>query len=241
MITFWAVLFTNLYTFPMYIAARSGAGLSDALLARGDAALGLTVPTVLGFVREHPRVGQILSLAYDALKLLMLLPVLVLPLLGRMRQAKEYLVGCMVAALIAFPIFAFVQAVGPWAHHGYAPRVDQEMTMRVFLALKRPEVFRLDFQKVEGLIAFPSFHTILAVLGAVALWPQRHLRWPSLVLAVMVIISTVTTGWHYVVDVLSGLAVAALTVVLSRAFGRLDERVSAGLSAAGSAAAERSP
>jgi len=32
------------------------------------------------------------------------------------------------------------------------------------------------------------------------------------------VLSTLTTGWHYVIDVLGGLAVAALAVAVAKAF-----------------------
>src|SRR5262249_55436 len=61
----------------------------------------------------------------------------------------------------------------------------------------------------------------LAVLAAAALWPVRYLRWPAAVLAALIVVSTVTTGWHYVSDVLGGLALAALSLAVARGYLRL--------------------
>ena len=66
-----------------------------------------------------------------------------------------------------------------------------------------------------GIICFPSFHVFWAVVSAHALQPFRILRYPAIVVATLVTISTVTTGWHYGVDVIGGLLLAAVTTVLA--------------------------
>jgi membrane-associated phospholipid phosphatase len=68
----------------------------------------------------------------------------------------------------------------------------------------------LDMQKA-GIVSFPSYHVELAILSAMALSSIRCLRAPAWVLAALVCVSTVLTGWHYGVDVLGGLAVAIIT------------------------------
>jgi membrane-associated phospholipid phosphatase len=37
-------------------------------------------------------------------------------------------------------------------------------------------------------------------------------------LAVLILISTMTTGWHYFVDVLGGLLVAVISILLARSY-----------------------
>ena len=80
--------------------------------------------------------------------------------------------------------------------------------MRVFAALKVEEVFVMDLSYVNGLLCFPSFHTILAILAAVALWSIPYARWLSSLWAGLIVVSTVTTGWHYVIDVVAGLVIS---------------------------------
>jgi hypothetical protein len=52
-----------------------------------------------------------------------------------------------------------------------------------------------------GIVCFPSFHVIWAVLSGWSLWSIKPLRILGAELASLVV---VTTGWHYVCDVLAG-------------------------------------
>jgi len=69
---------------------------------------------------------------------------------------------------------------------------------------------------LRGLIAFPSYHGVLAIL---LIWYARHvswLRWPFLALNTVVLISTPEQGGHHLVDVLAAFPVAALAIFLAR-------------------------
>ena len=45
-----------------------------------------------------------------------------------------------------------------------------------------------------------------ALLAAFALWSLPYLRWPAAFVSTLIIISTVTTGWHYAADVAGGVS-----------------------------------
>jgi membrane-associated phospholipid phosphatase len=227
LMTFWGVLLTNLYLLPEHLAARRDVPWSDALLARADAALGVTVPDVMRLAEAWPAVAHGLGIAYALLIVLVMLAVMVPPMVGRMDKAKEYAVACLFAAAVSMPLFAAFRAVGPWSVYGYTPSPEQAGEVRTLLALKSGAPFLLDLGNQDGLIAFPSFHAVLAVLAAAALWPVRYLRWPAAVLAALIVVSTVTTGWHYVTDVLAGLVVAAASLAVARGYLRLERRAEA--------------
>ena len=222
MMTFWGVVVTNLYLIPEHLAARREAPWSDAMLARLDSALGVEVPDVLRLMQALPAVARVLAFAYGLLIFLVMLATMVPPMYGRMDKAKEYAVACLFAAAVSIPLLAVWPAAGPWSHYGYAPSPRQEGTTRTLMALRSGELFLLDLGNHSGLICFPSFHTVLAVLTAVALWPVPFLRWPSAVLAGLIVLSTVTTGWHYFSDVLGGLILTVASLAVARGYLRLE-------------------
>jgi hypothetical protein len=225
LMTTWAFVFGILHIVPMFIAARRRVPLCDALLARLDAALGLEVPAVLQAVEGYPALRQVLEFSYNTLLVLVTVAIMTPPMCGKMRAAKEYAIGVVLAALICLPLFAAFQAVGPWVYHGYTPATDQANYLREFAAVKSEEWYAIDLSYSDGLICFPSFHTILAVLAATALWPIRYVRWPAAVLAGLIVVSTVTTGTHYVIDTVAGLFVAGLVRLLAKGYTRLEARL----------------
>ena len=221
---FWAIAVSSLYVFPMYMAARQPAELCDAPLARADAAIGIVVPDVLEFAARFPLAQRWLGIAYDALILLVALAIMLPPLFGRMDLAKTYALSCVIAAMISIPMLAVVPAIGPWETYGFAPDGPQRQYAEVLVALRSDEWLTLDPMKADGLITFPSFHAILAVLAAAALWFVKYLRWLAAALAVLIVISTLTTGWHYLVDVWAGLLLAWLAWLAARALVFLEMR-----------------
>src|SRR5947208_1761490 len=88
-LTFWAVLFGFLHLVPMFVAARMRVEPCDALLARLDARLGLEVPDVLNIMDAFPRVQHLLGICYDTLIFLVTLAIMIPPMCGKMRVAKE--------------------------------------------------------------------------------------------------------------------------------------------------------
>jgi hypothetical protein len=221
LIAFWMALATNLHLLPMFVAGRADAHLADATLARWDRAFGLEVTQIIALSRHYPAVDHALGVVYRSLMLLIAAAVILTPLTGRVVAAMETIVACVISISLAFPAFAMLQARGPWRFYGYAPLINQDGFEAQFDALKSKAWYFVDFGYKEGIICFPSYHTILAVLAAVALSRIPYLGWIAKVWAALIVVSTLTTGSHYVVDVLAGLAIAALSVAGARGVSRL--------------------
>lgn len=222
LIAFWAVLFTNLHKFPMFIAARAPFPLRDELFAHTDRAIGLQVTDVRAWMQASPALTLVFNVSYDLLLPLMTLAIVAPPMVGRTDAGKEFIIGCVVAALISMPIFAVLPGIGAWTQYGYSANAAQRSCEMTLLRLKEPGPFELDLSFADGLICFPSFHAILAILAGLALWPVPYLRWLGVVLGAIITLSTLTTGWHYVIDVLGGLAVVVLCVLAAKGFTRLE-------------------
>src|SRR5438132_11016470 len=102
------------------------------------------VPDVLKVMDELPRLNQFLKVCYDTLIFLVTLAIMIPPMCGKMRVAKEYAIATLASALISIPLFAAFQAVGPWQYYQYAADADQQVYMRTFFALKSSHWFSLD-------------------------------------------------------------------------------------------------
>jgi PAP2 superfamily len=224
LIVFWSLVLGLVYIPPMYIAARCPVPFRDGALARMDRALGMDVPAILNVVENFPRCKRFLDYCYDTLLVLVVIAVMIPPVCGKLTRAKEYLVAGIASAVISIPLFALLPAQGPWAYYQYAATPEQRTVEHVIVALKGPDPFVLHYFQIEGIISFPSFHTILAILAAFALWPVRFVRWPASLLAALIVISSLTTGWHYAVDILAGIAVTIACCLLAAAYTRWEAR-----------------
>lgn len=221
LIAFWIVLTTNIHLLPMFLAGRADVDPADATLARWDRALGLEVTDIIGLTRQYPAIDHMLGHVYQSLMLLITAAVILAPMTGRVVAAMETIVACVLSVYLAFPAFALLQARGPWRYYGYSPLIDQRGFESKFAALKGDVWFFVDLNYKDGIVCFPSYHTILAVLAAAALSGVPYLGRIATSWAALIVVSTLTTGSHYVVDVLAGLAVAAVSVAGARGVSRL--------------------
>ncbi|HEY7422901.1 MAG TPA: phosphatase PAP2 family protein [Gemmataceae bacterium] len=223
-VVFWSLTFGVLYLPSMYLAARCPTPFRDDLLARMDRAIGIEVPDVLRLTNALPGVKAFLDRCYNMLLYLMTAAIMLPPLCRRVYRSKEYLIACVASAILAFPLFAVLPARGPWCYYGYPATSEQEKVTQVLVALKSDDTFVLNLCAPEGLISFPSFHTVLALLAAFALWPVPYVRGPAALLAALIVLSTLTTGWHYLIDVVAGVLVATLSCALAKGYSSLEAR-----------------
>lgn len=226
-IVFWMGLVSDLHIYPMFLAGRLPGEFCDAQLAACDRLLGIEVIDITAWIGAHPWLKEPLDQIYYTLVFLMTAALLATTLTGRLRAAQEYVIACVCAVALTFPLFAHFQALGPWTYYGYTPATYQDEYLRVFHALKTEPVFTMDLGYTNGLITFPSFHTILALLAGLTLWSVPYLRWLGLTWALLIVVSTLTTGTHYVVDVIAGAGVAAASFAGGRAFSWIEARLQA--------------
>src|SRR3990167_140298 len=76
----------------------------------------------------------------------------------------------------------------------------------------------IHFNLIGGIISFPSFHAIWAVFVIYFLWPYGWIRYVGIIYGILIFATSVLTGWHYLVDVFSGIGVALLSLWISRYF-----------------------
>ena len=118
--------------------------------------------------------------------------------LGLRKRAKPLIVSLFVAGIITIAVSWFVPAVGHLPNASHVP---------VLLALRAGHL--LDVAP-QGLISFPSFHTTVALLLTAGLRRERWLFPIACIVNGTMVISTISMGGHYLIDVLAGIIIAAL-------------------------------
>lgn len=225
-ISAWTIIISQIHIIPMFAATRAGLPMRDGELAWADHAIGAYLPGIVGWVSIHPLIQTLSGVCYESLLLLIVLPSIIPPLCGHSDSSRKFIVATVASAVIAYPIMFLFQAVGPWDYYGYTPQINQHNYMAMLAELRSSHRMVLDLEYKDGLISFPSFHTSAAVLSAVALWSTPYFRWVAAVWAALIVVSTVTTGTHYVVDTIAGLALCVAAQWTAHAYGILETRFS---------------
>ena len=209
----WALLEALIVPYTVRAAARLRAPLRDDFFGRADQLMNVRVPDIMAWA-SHSWLGSTINSTYMWVLLLMPISVLIPILTGKREYARKFVASNLVSFAIGIPLFALAPAVGPWKYYHFVPSSLQWTDCEsVLAALRLPGPYLVSAQSA-GVVCFPSFHVIWAFLCAYALWGFRFARVPVCLVCSTIILSTMTTGWHYFTDVLGGLAVAALSVYL---------------------------
>ena len=148
--------------------------------------------------------------------------VLCLAFSGRLLWLRVFTLAFICAVLISITVSAALPAAGAWPYYGLAA-TDPEIlpavstSWPVFHGLRDGTFRLLVAVGSEGIITFPSLHAALAVIVVAALWPVAVLRWVFLALNTAMLIATPIDGSHYFIDIMAGIALAAVSMMIARA------------------------
>lgn len=204
----WAFFFTLMLGYPVTVAARLGMNipLQDLRFEQWDRWLGIDVLSIQAWSFTH-WLGEAVNTSYLMLFPFMQIAVLLPIFMGKLKCAQRFVAANLVAFSIGLPIFALLPGVAPWFIEHYTNAPGAELCKQVvLLAIRQPGPYL--YRYPAGAICLPSFHAIWAILSVQALWGFRYLRIPAFLFGTVIVFSTVTTGNHYVVDVIAGIVIA---------------------------------
>lgn len=165
--------------------------------------------------RWRPVLAQTLAAAYATLLPQTVLVMLALVTARRYRALDTFIVAYGLAACATIVVAAIMPAVSPLALLNLDPAaypntdlVTPTEVARQVVALRTGHLNLVALSGAQGLVAFPSFHTAGALLLAAAWRHVPFLRWPGLALNAVMLLSVLSVGTHYLVDLLGGLVVA---------------------------------
>lgn len=200
----------------------------DATLAAMDHALGFDWPSAVAAMIPHPLINAALFFAYNAVLPEIALVMVMLALTDQVERVYRFCLAVALGALLAIAIWTVFTACGTQALYTLSPQVAARVHLAVegeygavLNRLLRGDPGYITPSELRGLIAFPSYHGMLALI---VIWYGRNLRWafwPLLVLNSLVLLATPIQGGHHLVDVLAAFPAAAFVLLLA------GERVSA--------------
>lgn len=203
----------------------------DTLLAAADAALGFDWYAVMLAMAQRPLLNLVFLNVYNLVLPEIALLLVALAWSGRTEQVYRFCLALAAGALTAIFFWAAFPSFGAMSLHGFAPDIAARLTLTVttqygqdLAALLRNGPGFISPADMRGLIGFPSYHGVLALIVTWYGWNLRGLRWPLIVLNAGVLLSTPVQGGHHMVDVLAAFPVAALALALAGEWRRVRNR-----------------
>jgi len=200
-----------------YSGATLAMPLRDDWLQAADQALGFDWRYWLGVLDASPRIHQVLVVAYHSMLPQTVLLVVVLAAFRAYRELDRYLLSYGIAATVTVAIAAVMPALSPIVHLGIVPSDHPNIVLAVPMefqeqarALRDGSLRMIDLSGAQGLVTFPSFHTVSAVILILAFSAAPYLRWPAFILNGLMLLAIPIEGSHYIVDVIAGAALALM-------------------------------
>ena len=188
--------------------------LRDMLWRSLDEHLWINIPAIMAFTGSHPLLFFLLPYSYYwGLHPLLLSAIFLPACTGERIASQRFILANAFGFVIALPCMLLLPAVGPWVAWHFAPNPAQFACELSIHSLRTGVISSGD--SFGGIICFPSFHVFWAVVSAHALQPFRLLRYPAILVAGLITVSTMSTGWHYGVDVIAGLVLAGICTLIA--------------------------
>lgn len=200
----------------------------DPLLVQADRLLGFDWYNTMVAMASYPLLNEVFFRVYNMVLPQMAILLVILAWTGHVEQVYRYCLAVGIGALIAISIWATFPSLGAKSLYTLPTWVESRLALSVttqygreLLALLHNGPGYITPADLRGLIAFPSYHGVLALLLIWFARPVRWLFWPYLIINAIVLISTPVQGGHHLVDVLAALPVTALSLLLAGEFAKI--------------------
>lgn len=206
-------------TLSTYLATWMNFPLADLQLSRWDRSLGVNWTAMMGWIDQHPLLAEALNKAYRSFALQLLIFPLLLALAGKHVRAYQMVAAYGLLCFLSSAVSISFPALGTYSHYQFDARSLEHIDatygyffLEQFHAVRNDPGFVWRLKESMGILTFPSVHAAVAVLCAWALWPLIWLRYPALLLNLVMGFSAVPPANHYVVDVIAGVVVALAAI-----------------------------
>ncbi len=203
-----AVLFSNLAATLSYLSATIALPFYDEWFNKADLMLGFDWRKYVDAVDNIPYAEHILSIAYTSMGAQFVFMILWLFITRNLHRLQQLMLASAICALTAIAVSTVFPAMCAYLYYNIVG-IQIEVADLTLLRSGQLQQLPMTFQ---GIIQFPSFHAALGIMFIYATWPFLWLRGIFLILNILLLVSTLSVGGHYLVDVLAGCAMAILVL-----------------------------
>lgn len=195
-----------------YVLATLRMPMWDQRFARMDAALGFNWSAGFAWVMSSNWLTRfLLEHAYNSMMVQIFLSLGFFAIIGRADRNRELLWIGMLAVVLAVTLSGPFPALGPYTTGGMPE------WSAVLVKIREGSLTKISLGHLNGIVAFPSCHALMAVLLVYVHRPPLKTFWPVLVLNILMIAAAPFAGHHYLVDLLAGAAMVAISAPIVHA------------------------
>ena len=195
----------------------------DVQLNAIDQWFGYSWPAVIEWAGQHPVINEIIRFAYLSTLPQFAALVVILGLSGRIKELHVLIASVTITATFAITFWGLFPSLGAKSLYDL-PQAMEMLASPIIDTTYGDAMLRMAVEgpgyitpkDIKGLIAFPSYHIVLAVT---AIYAARTVKWAMpiyLVLNLLIMPGIYLHGGHHLIDLPAGLVVAAAGLYLAR-------------------------
>ncbi|WP_051615160.1 phosphatase PAP2 family protein [Phyllobacterium sp. UNC302MFCol5.2] len=196
----------------------------DRVLIEWDRALGFYWPDFVQAVVEVPYLPTILRVIYGSSLIQITCVILLVGFFGSKRSLHLFLLTGTLSALLTILVWRIIPSAGPAAYYPLPSEVANRLGAIAdhaygleLLRLYREGAAYISPKDTLGLIAFPSFHTVMACLSVYFTMDFRKIFPVIAVINILMVPAIIVHGGHNIVDLFGGVAAFILALLAARA------------------------
>jgi membrane-associated phospholipid phosphatase len=176
----------------------------------------------MAIVARHPGANMLLKLAYVSVMPQTMVLLLALGWSQKIDELYRLSLALSIGAIITLAVWAMAPSFGAFSVFTLPDAVAGKLGLvlgfdygRALVQLLKDGPGFISPTELRGIIGFPSYHTLQALVLA---WYARKIaifRWPAIILNIVVLVSIPVHGGHHLMDMFGGAAVTVLAVALA--------------------------
>ncbi len=201
-----------------YVAAYYGLGSQEKYLSELDHIIGFNWLVHYQIVESNPVLKNVLYYSYLSLMPQYVLALAILHFFKKGEWLRIFINSFALLAIISIVTSAFLPAVEADVYFGVTKAVKNGAVWSVkdllqaehFLNLNNKTMTEIPLSNMQGIVSFPSFHTVAGLILVMCFSQTKWLSIPFLILNSLLIAATPSMGGHYLVDTLAGAIIALI-------------------------------
>lgn len=169
---------------------------------------------------DYPTLYMVLNNSYNSLTWQPILFILITVGFGQVRDLSVFITAWTLGLLGCILPFHWLPALSPLPYYGISQTdLPGHLTalpwrfVPVIEGMRNGTTPALDVESLTGMVTIPSFHACGATILLWAYWRHRVLRWPFVILNILMALAAVPVGSHYIIDIIAGVTVGVLAAM----------------------------